>query len=371
MGNIDRADTFPNGIALGFEDDVAVFHGSLDPVSNSEVAPIGSLYMRTNGELWVKTTAPNNGWTLIGDSSGTGAGVGIQLKWRFDTATAAADPTSGRFRYDNSTLASVTNIYFSDNADNGVDTSSFLNSIPIGSLIYIQTAKDASQHALFKTTGTPVDNTGWFTIPVAVQDSGTLHSNNEKCGSIFAIVGGGVDPSTTITGGEGLTGGGDLTANRVIDMDIPGLAAQAGFDVDNDLIVFYDTSLGEHRYSTFADLPTRGQGMPFTAGRNQNVSSSYLNWPGGVPSNTTPLIVPVDCELTAMTLATSGPETWTLELHENNILVPGATLASGGAQTAVDNTYTGITFLSGAALSLFCNGSSISKPQVIIVLRRI
>jgi len=72
MANIDAAATFPDGLALGGNDDVGIFYGATDPTSGAgEVAPIGSIYIRTTGELWQKTTAPAVGWERL---SNNGAG---------------------------------------------------------------------------------------------------------------------------------------------------------------------------------------------------------------------------------------------------------------------------------------------------------
>ena len=71
MADIDAATTFPNGIALGDDDNVGIFQGSADPTGGAgEVAPIGSLYLRDNGELYQKTSAPATGWSLFSGGGG-------------------------------------------------------------------------------------------------------------------------------------------------------------------------------------------------------------------------------------------------------------------------------------------------------------
>lgn len=56
-----------------------------------------------------------------------------------------------------------------------------------------------------------------------------------------------VDHSTvTITGEEGVGGGGNLLASRVLYLDFPHLTAIAAADTD-DLIAIYDTSAGVHK----------------------------------------------------------------------------------------------------------------------------
>jgi uncharacterized lipoprotein YehR (DUF1307 family) len=187
MADINRAfNCGPSGISL--DDVVGIFTNSTDPSAVGETAPIGSLLLRDNGELYQKTGAGSTDWIRISDTEGTG--FSIQFEWRFSTDINATDPTSGRFKYDNSTLANVTNIYISDTTDGGVDITNFINNIGSGSKFYIQQLDDSGSFALFEATGTAVDNGSWFTIPVSVDDSGILHQNNSKCGAIIAFSGG-------------------------------------------------------------------------------------------------------------------------------------------------------------------------------------
>lgn len=127
-----------------------------------------------------------NGSTFVAAKPETvGGGASFQLEWRFSTNTTAADPGNSNFRYNNSTLASVTNIYFDDNATGGFDVGTIFSTLASGDKIYIQQNTDANKAALFTLSGSPTDNTGWWTIPVTVDASGTLHDNNAKCATLF------------------------------------------------------------------------------------------------------------------------------------------------------------------------------------------
>ena len=126
-------------------------------------------------------------WANV-DPSVVGGGASFQLEWRFDTVTTASQPASGRFRYDNATLASVTEIYVNENTNGGVDASTILNALQPGNSIYVQENDDAASAVLF-TVNSVTDNTGWFTIGVTVVDSGTLHGNNRKCAWVLFALG--------------------------------------------------------------------------------------------------------------------------------------------------------------------------------------
>lgn len=113
-----------------------------------------------------------------------GAGGSVQLGWTFDTTTTSADPGSKKFRYDNATLASVTEIYVDDIAEGGFDASVILGALKDGDIIFIQDLKIADDSALWRLTAPPTDETGWWTLSVTLEEEGAtgLPSNNAKCG---------------------------------------------------------------------------------------------------------------------------------------------------------------------------------------------
>jgi len=66
MANIDDAFTIDK---LSLDDNVLMVAGSIDPtISTGYEAPIGSLYVRTNGELYQKTNTADVDWTSVGNS---------------------------------------------------------------------------------------------------------------------------------------------------------------------------------------------------------------------------------------------------------------------------------------------------------------
>lgn len=71
------------------------------------------------------------------------------------------------------------------------------------------------------------------------------------------------DESITLTAGVGLTGGGDLSANRSFALDIPGLTADASPVGSTDYIVTYDASAATHKKVLLDDLPS-GSASPLT-----------------------------------------------------------------------------------------------------------
>ena len=106
-------------------------------------------------------------------------GLVLGSTWRFQTAVDATNPGNRNFKFDNVTLASVTNIYVNSISNNRGDLDNILGFLTTGDQIYAQEVGDSARVALF-TVGTPVDNTGWWTIPVTVVDSDTLMGSNAE-----------------------------------------------------------------------------------------------------------------------------------------------------------------------------------------------
>ena len=63
-----------------------------------------------------------------------------------------------------------------------------------------------------------------------------------------------VSTARTITAGVGLSGGGDLSADRTIDLDIDGLTSTTTISSSSDYIAIYDDSASAHRKLLLEDL---------------------------------------------------------------------------------------------------------------------
>jgi len=115
-------------------------------------------------------------------------GASVDGSWNFSTSTVAADPGNKRFRVNNATLASVTQIYFNDTTNQNFDASTILGFLRNGNRIYLQQKNDATRAALFLVTGNATDNVGWWTVPVtAIADGGILFQNNADVAAVFLL----------------------------------------------------------------------------------------------------------------------------------------------------------------------------------------
>ena len=113
----------------------------------------------------------------------------ISTEYRFSTSVVDGDPGSGRFRYDNAVHASVTEIFIDDINNAGVDVSNFLAQISAGDRLYIQQENDASRFAVWNVTVDAIDETGWFSIGVALEAEGATLANNARTLFVWAIGG--------------------------------------------------------------------------------------------------------------------------------------------------------------------------------------
>lgn len=170
-----------------------VYAGSGTPELVAPDAPLGSLFLTSGGTRYTRTADTGSGvasdWTFE-DPHATGGGASVQLSWRFSTTTTAADPGSKRLRYNDATPANVTELYIDDITNSNGDASGLLNLLQPGNKMYLQQSNDATAF-LLATVVTVTDETGWFTIVVTIDDSGTLPDNNSDIGVILAYGAGG------------------------------------------------------------------------------------------------------------------------------------------------------------------------------------
>lgn len=99
-------------------------------------------------------------------------------QFQFSQLTSAADPTTGFMRWDNATPGSVTNLYIDDLDHTGKANHKWLSHLADGDFIRMTDGITDSTVWYGTVNGTPTDNTGWWTIPVA-----TLFGNTRPLSS--------------------------------------------------------------------------------------------------------------------------------------------------------------------------------------------
>lgn len=144
--------------------------------------------------------------------------------WGYNNTITDADPGAGLFRLNNAALASVTEMYISDDNQSSVDLSAMVQGLGIGANIYLGNPNVKTDAACFVVSGSIINNTGYSTVPVTFKSSGSSAFTN---GTIISF-------SFMFTG---LTDG-SVTNAKLADMaqsTIKGRAAGAGTGVPVDL----------------------------------------------------------------------------------------------------------------------------------------
>lgn len=103
----------------------------------------------------------------------------ISMPYAWSTGTTAVNPTTGAVRVNNATYASVTAIYINYEAANASHMGEALSRVTSGDTITISQRDTVGRFLRLDVSGAVTDNTGWYTIPVTVADSGSSIGANE------------------------------------------------------------------------------------------------------------------------------------------------------------------------------------------------
>lgn len=116
------------------------------------------------------------------------------VSFEFSTTTTDADPGAGKVRFDNATIASVTNVYIDNTSLAGgsvtgwIDSFDDANTTTNRGTIAFRSLTDTSVFVLFRVTGAVEDGTGYRKIPVAYL-SGSLPADGTELVMGFASAG--------------------------------------------------------------------------------------------------------------------------------------------------------------------------------------
>lgn len=127
------------------------------------------------------------GITVTGGTSGGGGGSPVFFDWRFDSITVSGDPGVGDFRFDATTGIGITRIYIDSINNEGDDMDFYFSKLIANEWnIFIQQKDDDTKRGQFLLTGTPINNTGWWSLPVQfISSNGNPPVNNKVCTFAF------------------------------------------------------------------------------------------------------------------------------------------------------------------------------------------
>lgn len=249
MADLSKFFLVENG--LSFDDEVSLFSGFSDPSVVGEAAPIGSLYLRTTGQLWQKFGPADTDWQLVSAEGSSSVKV------------SSIDTTSG-FLNDKITVSASL-------------LKSVVPALPTAQTLNIGLSPTGVTAGTF--TQVTVDTEGRVTAALnpstlagyGITDAQPLHPNltaltNISAGSppvgLYTITGAGLSVARAITGTTNqivVTNGDGVAANPIIalasNVVLPGtggvtvpIGTQAQETLTTDGLIRYDTDLGKFRF---------------------------------------------------------------------------------------------------------------------------
>jgi hypothetical protein len=209
-----------------------------------------------------------------------------QLPMQFSTLTTAGDPSTGYFRFNNATPASVTAIYV-DDLDHHADAIQQWALLSAGDLITIRNGNDRTKYWQ-GTVDSTVDNTGWWTINVTHVSSNTLFTSTTFCEFDIQYLSQAGSGNVSNTGTPANNQVAVWTDATTIEGDPDFTWTGTTLSIGNNIFQLSD---GTDTFSLSAtsgvlDLTTTGGATSFDIGLNVFASTLRLTQRGTAPTNT-------------------------------------------------------------------------------------
>ena len=115
------------------------------------------------------------------------------------------------------------------------------------------------------------------------------------------------------------------------------------------------------------DVRERDRSYVFHGSRTKKATNSYFE-SDGIFTNVVPIYIPRDMKLESISISTDGNYTWTAEVHNNGVLIVGASL-SIVATNKEKVKGLNIAIAEGSSLSFYINGTAIDKPRIIVTFK--
>jgi len=117
--------------------------------------------------------------------------------------------------------------------------------------------------------------------------------------------------------------------------------------------------------------PSLLQDLPFmSAGRNSSITNSYLRGAGGVPTNIGGFLLPFNATIMAISATTNGTFSWTAEVRKNGGASPITSLNVVGASSGYTGLFLNISVSAGETIQMYCNGTNINRPSMLVFYKR-
>jgi hypothetical protein len=266
-------------------------------------------------------------------------------RYTYSTTTTDSDPGAGILRFNNSTFASITQLFFDNLGQSGADLTAWLDSLDdsgsaVKGSLRIQKAGDPAIYREFRVTGTVVDGTGYRKVPVSPTISNGSLANSDLVSITFARAG---DPGT------GIIGDGDKG-------DITVSSSGAVWTIDNEAVTL--AKIQSIATARLLGRTTAGTGVieELTAAQVRSLIASAET----LTANRTYYVRTVPATIT-VTIASPGVVTWTSHgLSTNDPVVFYTTGALPTGITAGTIYYATVTGANTFTISATVGGAAIN-----------
>jgi hypothetical protein len=286
------------------------------------------------------------------------------------TSQAAIDELDGRV----DSLESSTNATLADVLDNGNTTGNQDIILTSGDRLIGEKdgAGGTGGAVIIEGGGSSTGNTGLVKVCSVSPDDTSQNSGNVQVST--GNTGTGDAGTVNITGGnstDGQAGNVSISSGSATGTGTDGQVTIEGVDYPSSSAIGLAGDILTRVGATGSGwlTPTVEEVFRVGAGRSaNNTTNVYLRQHDRQPTNITPIILPFNCTLYAMTLATETSATWSGELHIGGTLVPGALASVVSATSSL--SLMSVDFNAGDAIQIYCNGSGIRNPAVQAFFRR-
>src|SRR5262245_50898960 len=176
-----------SGPASSLDQAIVLFDGVTGKILKDSGVVVSSLAPKASPALTGTPTAPTavagTDTTQIATTAFVAAAAAAVpsgvVTYEFSASTSAP-PGANQIRLDaGSPYTAVTKIWARNVTSGGVDIFNALRLLTVGDRLNIQDKNDHTEYASFTVTGTPIDNTTYFEIPVAHLDHGSALSGGQ------------------------------------------------------------------------------------------------------------------------------------------------------------------------------------------------
>jgi hypothetical protein len=136
----------------------------------TDFTPLASVELTTT--LLGDDGAANGTLTVADILALAGGSAAAILNFEYDVTVTKADPTGGKFRLNNATIVTATELYISNVDKNGIEIATLFSRLKANDKIFLQGIDNFNEGLLINVTSV-TDESGYYTVVFTVDDGGT------------------------------------------------------------------------------------------------------------------------------------------------------------------------------------------------------